>query len=102
MSLIVASEDDPHATLEESRALAHAWGAGHLNIGPAGHINAASGLGEWTPGQRIAELLRDTRTGRLRRIVHEAEALLNASKAAELTPGELHVEKERGRPWQLR
>jgi predicted alpha/beta hydrolase family esterase len=102
VSLIVASEDDPHATLDESRALAHAWGAGHLNIGQAGHINAASGLGSWTPGQWIAELLRDTRTGRLRRIVHEAEGLLASSKEPGLTPARLDVETVRGgRPQPL-
>ncbi|WP_457849462.1 RBBP9/YdeN family alpha/beta hydrolase, partial [Staphylococcus aureus] len=63
VSLLIASEDDPYATIEESQALARLWGAGLVDMGKAGHINTRSGLGSWPQGQAVAELLRDTRTG---------------------------------------
>lgn len=76
VSLLVASEDDPYATLAESRLLARRWGAGLVNIGRAGHINARSRLGSWPQGQKMAELLRDARTGTVRLLARQARALL--------------------------
>lgn len=76
VSLLVASADDPYATLDESRAMARKWGAALVDIGRAGHINARSGLGRWSQGQRVAELLRDARTGNLRTLSRQAHALL--------------------------
>lgn len=76
VSLVVASEDDPYATIGESRALARKWGAGLVEIGCAGHINARSGLGDWPQGQSAAELLRDARTGNVRILAQRAQALL--------------------------
>lgn len=84
VSLLIASEDDPYATIEESQALARQWGAGLVDMGRAGHINARSGLGSWPEGQRVAELLRDTRSGSVRRLARQAQALLldDSSRAA--------------------
>ncbi len=48
--IVVASEDDPYASLEFAQASAHAWGSEFINIGPAGHINSSSGLAEWHEG----------------------------------------------------
>ncbi|MGY2736414.1 RBBP9/YdeN family alpha/beta hydrolase [Sphingomonas sp. UYP23] len=76
VSLLVASEDDPYATMRESRALARKWGAGLVEIGRAGHINARSGLAHWPQGQAAAELLRDARTGNVRILARQAQALL--------------------------
>lgn len=76
VSLVIASEDDPYATIRESQSLARQWGAGLVNIGQAGHINARSGLGSWPEGQRVAELLRDTRSGNVRRLARDAQDLL--------------------------
>lgn len=76
VSLLVASEDDPYATLAESQALARKWGAGLVDMGLAGHINARSGLGSWPQGQAVAELLRDARTGNVRLLADQAQALL--------------------------
>jgi uncharacterized protein len=49
-SLLVASSNDPFATLEEAADLALAWGAQLVEAGEAGHINAASGHGPWPEG----------------------------------------------------
>jgi predicted alpha/beta hydrolase family esterase len=52
-SLVVASDNDEFATLERARTFAAAWGSRFASIGAAGHINAASGLGDWPEGQRL-------------------------------------------------
>lgn len=56
-SLVVASSDDPYATLERTRELASAWGAELEPVGALGHINADSGLGDWAPGWALLERL---------------------------------------------
>jgi len=59
-SLVVASTDDPYGDLPFVQQCAESWGSRLINIGAAGHINAASGLGEWTEGHRLLESLRST------------------------------------------
>jgi predicted alpha/beta hydrolase family esterase len=54
---VVASQDDPYATLARARAFASAWGAEFVDAGPRGHLNAASGLGDWPEGRRHLEAL---------------------------------------------
>lgn len=49
-SVLVASSNDPHATLEESADMALAWGSKLVEAGAAGHINAESGHGPWPEG----------------------------------------------------
>jgi predicted alpha/beta hydrolase family esterase len=49
-SLLLASTDDPFCGVERARELAAAWGSGMIEIGPAGHVNAASGHGPWPDG----------------------------------------------------
>jgi predicted alpha/beta hydrolase family esterase len=51
-SIVVASTDDPYGGVAFSQACAAAWGSRWENIGPRGHINADSGLGDWEEGQR--------------------------------------------------
>ncbi|ALP63464.1 RBBP9/YdeN family alpha/beta hydrolase [Paraburkholderia caribensis] len=51
-SIVVASTDDPYGGVPFSQACATAWGSRWENIGPRGHINADSGLGDWEEGQR--------------------------------------------------
>lgn len=55
-TLVVASENDPYCTPERAATFARAWGSRLVLIGPAGHINTASGHGPWPEGQA---LLRD-------------------------------------------
>lgn len=76
VSLLIASDDDEYATIGESRGMARQWGAGLVEIGRAGHINARSGLGSWPQGQAAAELLRDARTGNIRLLARQAQASL--------------------------
>lgn len=53
-SIVVASADDPYGGLEFARQCAQRWGSRFVNIGPAGHINAASGLGAWSERSSLA------------------------------------------------
>jgi uncharacterized protein len=56
-TLLVASEDDEYVSLERARQFAAAWGSRLQVIGPAGHINGASGYGPWPEGLQLAEKL---------------------------------------------
>ena len=56
-SMVVASIDDPYGTFEFARQYAESWGSRLVNIGKAGHINGASGLGEWGEGQGLLHAL---------------------------------------------
>ena len=51
--LVVSSDDDPYGTPQAARRMAEGWGAGHVSVGQAGHINAASGLGAWETGRAL-------------------------------------------------
>jgi predicted alpha/beta hydrolase family esterase len=57
-STVVASADDRYVDLEQARSYAAAWGSTFVDIGVAGHINAASNLGEWPAGYSLLENLR--------------------------------------------
>jgi hypothetical protein len=60
-SILVASTNDPYGTSEFSRNCAASWGSRLVEVGPLGHINAASGLGEWRQGLKLYdELLRSS------------------------------------------
>lgn len=54
-SLAVVSSDDPYCALPRAEAMAGSWGSELVEIGPRGHINGESGLGDWAEG---LELLR--------------------------------------------
>jgi predicted alpha/beta hydrolase family esterase len=51
--LLVTSDDDPYCTTEASGQLAKDWGVDHVDVGRAGHINSASGLGRWEFGHAL-------------------------------------------------
>ncbi|HEX4959293.1 MAG TPA: alpha/beta hydrolase [Thermoanaerobaculia bacterium] len=57
-SIVVASSDDPYVTLERAGEFARAWGSKFVDIGPAGHVNSASRLGDWLVGFALLERLR--------------------------------------------
>ena len=60
-STVVASTDDPYARLDRACALAADWGSAFIDAGPQGHLNAASGLGDWPQGRaHLDALLRRT------------------------------------------
>jgi len=56
-TVVVASMNDQHMTIERARFLANAWGAGLVNAGSCGHINVASGFGPWPVGEKILKEL---------------------------------------------
>ncbi len=58
-TVIAASSDDPWCALPRAQAWANNWGAQFHDIGPRGHINAESGLGDWQQGRDwLASLAR--------------------------------------------
>ena len=56
-ALVVASSNDPWMALPRAHGLAHAWGAELINLGPAGHINAAAGYGPWPQAKHLRDQL---------------------------------------------
>ena len=56
-SILVASTDDPYASVDFADACATAWGSRRVSLGPAGHINSVSGYGEWPEGLALLEEL---------------------------------------------
>jgi predicted alpha/beta hydrolase family esterase len=46
-SIVAASRDDPLASFARVAALAQAWGSRLVDLGHVGHLNPASGFGEW-------------------------------------------------------
>ena len=56
-STVVASSNDAYATLARARCFADRWGSSFVDAGPLGHINAASGLGDWPFGQILLDEL---------------------------------------------
>ena len=47
---LIYSDDDPFSQAEWTRDLAIEWGVPSRSLGPAGHVNADSGLGDWHDG----------------------------------------------------
>lgn len=56
-TIVVASTNDPWATLNKAKSFADNWGSKFVNIGDAGHINDQSGFGDWQQGQEILKRL---------------------------------------------
>ncbi|NBN65022.1 RBBP9/YdeN family alpha/beta hydrolase [Pannonibacter tanglangensis] len=52
-AVMVASSNDPFATLDYARARSAAWGARLVEAGALGHINGKSGLGAWPEGHAL-------------------------------------------------
>ena len=59
-SVAVVSDNDPFCSAERGAGIAAAWGARVVNLPGGGHINTATGLGEWPEGWCLVEgLVRD-------------------------------------------
>ena len=56
---VVVSDDDPYGAVGNTERLAAAWGSRVVRVGPRGHINADSGLGDWPAGFALLQELRD-------------------------------------------
>jgi predicted alpha/beta hydrolase family esterase len=58
-SRLIASRDDPWISFHTAQTLAKRWGSTFVDAGDAGHLNADSGLGDWSFGrEQLAQLLR--------------------------------------------
>lgn len=57
-SLLVASTDDPFGSYAHAQERAEIWGSEFVDVGPLGHINAASALGNWPEGKALFERFR--------------------------------------------
>ncbi|WP_428328237.1 RBBP9/YdeN family alpha/beta hydrolase [Mucilaginibacter sp.] len=56
-SITVASTNDYYVTESRTKLFADSWGSELISIGDAGHINAASGFGNWDAGLQILKQL---------------------------------------------
>jgi predicted alpha/beta hydrolase family esterase len=52
-SVVIASTDDQYVSVARATSFADAWGSELVTIGPAGHINGASGHGPWPEGEAL-------------------------------------------------
>ena len=57
-AILAASSNDASLDLDRARALALDWGARFVDLGPCGHLDAASGHGEWPLGEALLQELR--------------------------------------------
>jgi predicted alpha/beta hydrolase family esterase len=55
-SIVAASTNDPLAAFDRVTELARAWGSRLVDLGAVGHLNPASGYGEWP---RAEEFVRE-------------------------------------------
>jgi predicted alpha/beta hydrolase family esterase len=52
-SIVAASSNDPLASLPRVEQLAHDWGSACVHVGAVGHLNPASGFGEWPQAEAL-------------------------------------------------
>lgn len=57
-SILVASRNDPFMSFRNAEAQAKTWGSTLFDVGPAGHVNIASGFGRWDDASTLADGLR--------------------------------------------
>jgi len=57
-TIVVASNDDIWVTIDRAKYFAECWGSEFINIGNAGHINVATGYGQWIKGLEILSTIR--------------------------------------------
>jgi uncharacterized protein len=55
-SIVAASHDDPLADFDRVAEMARAWGSRLVDLGEVGHLNPASGYGDWP---RADEFIRE-------------------------------------------
>ncbi len=60
-ALAVVSSDDPYCAPVRAESMAGDWGAELVPIGPRGHINGESGLGDWPEGLALLGRLAGAR-----------------------------------------
>jgi uncharacterized protein len=58
-SLLAISSDDPYCAPERAEQMAHDWGSAAFDLGTCGHVNGASGLGDWPQGRALLRTVLD-------------------------------------------
>lgn len=56
-SIVAASRNDPLARIERVKEMAESWGSRLVDVGTVGHLNPASGFGEWSRAAEFIEAL---------------------------------------------
>jgi predicted alpha/beta hydrolase family esterase len=54
-SVVVVSSNDPYCTPDRAAGMARDWGSAITDIGPRGHINGDSVLGDWPEGWALLQ-----------------------------------------------
>ena len=52
-SLVAASRNDPLGSFDRVAGLARDWGSRLVDLGEVGHLNPASGFGEWPMAEAL-------------------------------------------------
>ncbi|WFR74737.1 alpha/beta hydrolase [Prescottella defluvii] len=60
--MVAASTNDPLASYAAVAQLADSWGSRLVNLGEVGHLNPASGYGEWPAAIDLIEELASAAT----------------------------------------
>jgi predicted alpha/beta hydrolase family esterase len=63
-SIVAASSDDALGNPVRLRSLAASWGSRVHDLGAVGHLNPASGFGDWPEAAELIDQLRDGAVGR--------------------------------------
>ena len=56
-SILAASQNDRYIEFGQAKKLARIWGSRFVDVGPLGHINADSGIGNWPYGRYLLDRL---------------------------------------------
>jgi uncharacterized protein len=56
-SIVAASRNDPLASFDRVEELARGWGSRLVDLGNVGHLNPASGFGEWPRAEQLIDEL---------------------------------------------
>jgi predicted alpha/beta hydrolase family esterase len=60
-SIVVASSNDTLSDPTRVRAMADAWGSRWRDLGPVGHLNPASGYGDWPAAETLIHELTEAK-----------------------------------------
>lgn len=58
-ALALVSDNDPFCSQARAAQMAADWGCSWLDVGPLGHLNDESGLGDWPEGRRLLAALME-------------------------------------------
>jgi predicted alpha/beta hydrolase family esterase len=56
-SLLVYSSNDPFCSVDRALGMARDWRSQTIDLGPCGHVNGESGLGDWPQGRALLAIL---------------------------------------------